>query len=232
MGTSAGLSVVLPLYNGAPYVEAAIQSIIEQHDLPQNWEIIVVDDGSTDSGLKICQRLTRIYPQIIIEQHPDNRGVAAARNRGVEIARYEYLAFIDQDDRWVPHKWRVQFQALSETKAEYALGYKQFELLNPNNPPSWFRASWIEAPQKGYVFGAMLIAKRDFLKVGRLREEYMYGYDDVDWFVRMKQSGLKGIMLDDVVLYANVHDHNASARTKQSNQELLRLIRAKLACRR
>lgn len=228
-GMSEGLSVVLPLYNGATFVQAAIQSIVEQQDLPPNWEIIVVDDGSTDNGVEICQQFAGLYPQIRVEQHPENRGVAAARNRGVELARYEYLGFIDQDDRWTLDKWRVQSRALRQSNVNYVLGHQLFELQNPTKPPHWFRPSWLQALQKAYVFGAMLIRKQDFLKVGSIREEYMYGGDDVDWFVRVKESGLSGIMLNDVVLHRNVHAHNASARTKQSNPELLRLIRAKLA---
>ena len=228
-GTSDGLSVVLPLYNGAAFVQAAIQSILEQQDLPHHWEIIVVDDGSTDNGVEICQQFAGPYPQIRLEQHKANRGVAAARNRGVELARYEHLSFIDQDDRWTPDKWRVQSRALQHSNVNYVLGHQLFELQNPEKPPHWFRSSWLQAPQKAYVFGAMLIPKQEFLKVGLIREEYMYGGDDVDWLVRSKESGLNGIMLDTVVLHRKVHDRNASARTEQSNPELLRIIRAKIA---
>jgi glycosyltransferase involved in cell wall biosynthesis len=225
----SGLSVVLPLYNGAKFVEAAINSIIEQKGLPANWEVIVVDDGSTDDGVERCRQLARQYPQIVIKQHETNLGVAAARNLGVALCRYEYLGFIDQDDRWMPEKWLVQSKALQETDYDYVLGHQRFELQNPQHPPHWFRVSWLESSQKAFVFGAMLITKQVFLKLGAINEGYRYGADDVDWFVRTKVMGLSQLMLDNVVLHRYVHDRNASARTAQSNLELLLFIRAKLA---
>lgn len=224
-----GLSVVLPLYNGAAFVKEAIKSIVEQKDLPAQWEIIVVDDGSTDDGVAICRQMALQQPQIKIEQHRVNLGVAAARNRGVELARYKYLGFIDQDDRWMPDKWGVQSRALRELNIDYVLGFQKFELCNPANPPGWFRQEWAKQPQKAIVFGSILITKQDFLKIGYIKEDYIYGYDDVEWFVRAKESGLTEKILYDVVLHRFVHDKNFSARTAQSNPELLRLIRAKLA---
>lgn len=224
-----GLSVVLPLYNGARFVEAAIISIIEQKGLPANWEVIVVDDGSTDDGVERCRHLARRYPQIIVDQHETNLGVAVARNRGVALGRYEHLGFIDQDDRWTPEKWLLQSKAIQESGCDYVLGHQRFELQTPQHPPHWFRASWLEESQKAFVFGAMIIAKRVFLKVGAINDGYRYGGDDVDWFVRAKEMGLSQLMLDDVVLNRFIHDRNASARTAQSNVDLLRVIRAKLA---
>lgn len=224
-----GLSVVLPLFNGAKFVEAAITSIIEQKGLPANWEVIVVDDGSTDDGVERCRQLARQYPQIMVEQHETNLGVAAARNRGVALGRYEYLGFIDQDDRWLPEKWLVQSKALLETDCDYVLGHQLFELQTPKNPPHWFRVSWLESSQKAFLFGAMLITKRVFIQLGAINEGYRYGVDDVDWFVRAKEMGLSQLMLDNVVLHRYVHDRNASALTALNNVELLRLIRAKLA---
>jgi glycosyltransferase involved in cell wall biosynthesis len=223
-----GLSVVLPLYNGAAFVRAAIDSVIKQKNLPQKWEIIVVDDGSSDHGVSICLQLAEQKSQIRVEHHRVNLGVAAARNHGVELARYRYLGFIDQDDHWAPNKWLLQSQALHDSKADYAIGYQLFELQNPESPPHWFRDSWLQKPQKACVFGAILIAKQDFLKVGSLNEKYRYG-DDIDWFLRAKEKGLKQEIVDHVVLHRYVHDRNASAYTAQSNLELLQLIRNKLA---
>lgn len=230
--SEAGLSVVLPLYNGAAFVQEAVNSIRQQQDLPANWEVIIIDDGSTDEGLELCWQLAGKHAQVRVEQHDTNLGVAASRNRGVALARYDHLGFIDQDDRWMPNKWRVQSQALRQTNVDYVLGHQQFELQDPQTLPHWFRASWLEAPQKAFVFGSMLIFRQRFIKVGAIEESYRYGADDVDWFVRATQAGLSQIMLDDVVLHRYVHDCNASARTAQSNPELLRVIRAKLARQR
>jgi glycosyltransferase involved in cell wall biosynthesis len=93
----SSISVVIPLYNKAPYVEQAIRSALasaQAHD-----EVIVVDDGSTDDGARrvraIADRRVRLISQ-------PNRGVSAARNRGIDEAGGEYIAFLDGDDYWTP----------------------------------------------------------------------------------------------------------------------------------
>lgn len=94
-------SIIIPLYNKAAYIQKAIHSVMSQ--TYQEFEVIVVDDGSTDKSLKMLQS-TIIDLQVpeekirIIEQ--ENQGVSSARNNGVKCAKYEYIAFLDADDWW------------------------------------------------------------------------------------------------------------------------------------
>lgn len=92
------ISVVIPLYNKAHSIERAIRSVLEQKHLPD--EIVVVDDGSTDNGAATVQAIPSSIPIRVIEQ--ENRGVAAARNRGIEESRHEWIALLDADDTWDP----------------------------------------------------------------------------------------------------------------------------------
>jgi|GEM_PF-874281 len=224
------LSVVLPLYNGAQYVSEAIESIVTQADLPREWEIIVIDDGSTDDGVAICQRLAQRYKQIRIEVQPSNQGVTVARNRGIKLARFEYLCFIDQDDIWVSDKWRKQLKALTEIKPDYVLGHQAFFMQDDQMPlPSWFRQEWALSSQQGYLFGCLLIRRHDFLKFGLLDERCKYGADDVEWFGRARQISLNVLMLSEIVLKRRIHMSNASAQTQHSTPALLALIRRRLA---
>jgi len=94
-------SVIIPLYNKAPYIEKAIRSVLAQTF--QEFELIVIDDGSTDDGLTIVQTLFSTmspplggwgtYSQI-------NKGVSVTRNNGVKLAKYDYITFLDADDWW------------------------------------------------------------------------------------------------------------------------------------
>lgn len=97
--TNMRYSIIVPLYNKAPYVRHALDSIISQ--TYTDWECIIIDDGSTDNslsvvkGLKIEDRRLKIISQ-------KNAGVAAARNRGVKESKGEYVCFLDADDWWEP----------------------------------------------------------------------------------------------------------------------------------
>lgn len=94
---SAPVSVIMPLYNQACFVEEALKSVLSQ--TWQDFEVIVVDDGSTDNSAAVAKSLADARVTVVCQP---NRGVSAARNCGIELAKGEHVAFIDSDDRWRP----------------------------------------------------------------------------------------------------------------------------------
>jgi glycosyltransferase involved in cell wall biosynthesis len=94
----SAIATVIPLYNKAPHIAQAIESILAQ-SRPVN-EIIVVDDGSTDGGAEIVKRYVRSHGVQLIQQA--NAGESAARNRGIDEAHSDLIAFLDADDVWLP----------------------------------------------------------------------------------------------------------------------------------
>lgn len=90
-------SIIIPLYNKAPYIEKAIQSVLAQTF--QEFELIVVDDGSKDNSFEIADKFKSSKVQIARQP---NCGVSTARNNGVKVAKYNYIAFLDADDWWEP----------------------------------------------------------------------------------------------------------------------------------
>src|SRR3982751_2380169 len=91
------VSVIIPVHNGAKYLRAALESVLAQTYSP--FEVIVVDDGSVDDSGVIAQSFNDVR-----YIHQANQGVAAARNHGIEAARGDFFAFLDQDDLWTPEK--------------------------------------------------------------------------------------------------------------------------------
>ena len=91
-------SVIIPLYNKAEYIRRTLKSVLAQSF--QNFEVIVVDDGSKDDSLKIARQVVSGKIRIIVQE---NRGTAVARNTGIENAKGEYIAFLDADDVWKPN---------------------------------------------------------------------------------------------------------------------------------
>jgi glycosyltransferase involved in cell wall biosynthesis len=100
--TKPQISVVIPVYNREQTIGRAIDSVLAQELLPE--EIIVVDDGSTDDTPEI---LNLYLPKIQVVRQ-ENKGVSAARNRGIEVAAGKWIAFLDSDDEWMPDKLQKQ----------------------------------------------------------------------------------------------------------------------------
>ncbi|MFZ4083158.1 MAG: glycosyltransferase family 2 protein, partial [Pirellula sp.] len=104
------VSIILPTYNRLGFLEEAIRSITSQE--LGDWELIVVDDGSTDgTGDYLAQRLkSLVQPWQYIYQN--NQGAYQARNRGLDESRGEFVAFYDSDDSWLPHHLRDCVEAM------------------------------------------------------------------------------------------------------------------------
>lgn len=92
------ISIVIPVYNVAPYLERCVQSVLRQ--TYKNLEVILVDDGSTDGSGELCDHLALTDPRIRVK-HQENQGLSGARNTGIRYATGEYIAFIDSDDEWL-----------------------------------------------------------------------------------------------------------------------------------
>lgn len=90
---SPHVSIIIPLYNKAPYIKRALDSVISQ--TIQDFEVIVVNDGSTDGGEHIVEGYSDARIHLV---HQKNKGVSAARNRGVSLAKSNMVAFLDADD--------------------------------------------------------------------------------------------------------------------------------------
>lgn len=93
-------SVIIPLYNKAPYIEKALRSILEQ--TYEDYEIIVVDDGSSDDSYSVAKSALEASERPFKLIHQENAGVSTARNNGVSVSKGEYICFLDGDDWWAP----------------------------------------------------------------------------------------------------------------------------------
>ena len=96
------LSIIVPVYNAAQYLERCISSLLDQ-DIPFNeYEIIIINDGSTDNSLDIAYLMQQKSTNIIVLTK-DNGGASAARNTGLKYAKGKYIQFVDADDFIIPH---------------------------------------------------------------------------------------------------------------------------------
>lgn len=121
------VSVIMPVFNAALFLRQAIASV--QAQSKSNWELLVVDDGSTDHSLLILAGMAATDPRIQLLTTGGNLGAGAARNHALEAARGRYIAFLDADDIWHPEKLRLQLEAMRQAGLPFSCTAYQRHLL-------------------------------------------------------------------------------------------------------
>lgn len=117
------VSIVIPVYNAEKYIEEAIQCILNQ--TYQEWEIIFVDDGSSDESLSIIEEYLKKEKRMHLYQNSENRGPAYTRNRGIKKAQGRYLAYLDADDLWDADKLEKQVRFMQKKGCAFSFtGYE------------------------------------------------------------------------------------------------------------
>ena len=125
------VSVIMPAYNAAAYIEEAIRSVMAQ--TYGAWRLLVLDDGSADDTVGIVQRLAAEEPRITLLRNAENLGAARTRNRGWDLCDEGYVAFLDSDDRWHPEKLASQIALAEQTGADIL--YTSYAIIGTDGNP-------------------------------------------------------------------------------------------------
>lgn len=223
--TSPLISAIIPVFNGAEFIEEAINSVLFQ--TYPNIEIIVIDDGSMDdSEIKISAYKNIKYKKQL------NVGPAAARNLGCQFASGEFLAFLDQDDMWLPNKIEKQVDLfLKFPSLEFVLCHQQiiFDKRNLRLPP--YLVKQIDAAMyravPSYSPSALLVKRRLLESLGGFSAHHPF-YSETDFFIRIKELNTPFEVLPETLLLKRFHQANLSFRTGLTSAELLCILRASL----
>lgn len=125
------ISIIVPVYNVEPYLEKCIDSILKQ--TYKNFELIIVDDGSTDGCPALCDKIAKLDSRITVI-HKKNGGLSSARNAGLEVAKGDYIGFIDSDDWIVPDMYEQMMLTMSQNHCQcvacnYFLAYGEEKIV-------------------------------------------------------------------------------------------------------
>lgn len=180
------ISVIVTAWNRASTVGRAIESALAQ--TYQDFEIVLVDDASTDNIAEVVEKSG--WPKLRLVRNAVNRGIAGAKNAGIEAARGRYIAFLDSDDEWLPGKLEIQLATLQARTDGVPLSFTAFYIERdtgqrvariPQKYGSWFEASLLG---EMFALGSTLLAHRDcFERVGLL-DEKIRRMEDRDWIMR------------------------------------------------
>lgn len=212
------VSVILPVYNGARYLNETIDSVLAQ-TYPA-LELIVVNDGSTDSSEDICKTY-----QNIRYVYQENQGVPFARNNGVSLAKGEFLCFIDQDDSWKPEKTDAQGKAFEEhPNLGYCLTRQEFYLTENVERPDWCPEDWLNRPVAGFSPSTLMIRKSLFEKMGPFDTSLPTG-SDTEFFFLLKDADVPFTQLEEVFVRKRIHQDNQSKSRDALRRDIMETLR-------
>jgi glycosyltransferase involved in cell wall biosynthesis len=215
------VTVVIPAFNAERYITQAIDSVLRQ--TCGMFEVIVADDGSTDQTRSAVER----FGPLVRYEYQRNAGPSSARNRGIELASADFVAFLDADDVWNPEKCAVQMAHFNARPELVGCAAHVRNFLSED-------AAAGTAPDGQVVtLGTTLMVRRSlFEAVGMLNPEYWHR-DLHDLLVRAEDRGFKVEILRDVLAQRRIHSNNMSNhRSGADNMELIAITRARHARRR
>ena len=194
------VSVVIPAFNAGRFIAEAIESVLAQTF--DGWDLIVIDDGSTDD----TAAAVRPYLATVRYEHQENAGSGAARNRGVGLSGGELLAFLDADDRFRPTKLERQVAALAaDDDLDVVFGrVTEFLSTGLETPDRPLRSTVTD--REARLPGTMLVHRTAYDRVGPWSEELRV--EALDWFARADECELRSEMLPLIVLERRLHSSN------------------------
>lgn len=228
---SEGVSVIIPAYNYAQYVERAVRSAVAQEHRP--LEVIIVDDGSTDTTPELGARLASEFPEVRYFRQP-NAGLSAARNAGIGLASHLFVAFLDADDEWLPgmlpaamagfrgepsttglvacNSFRVDSQGA-------AIGEKRL----PPRRDCYYTA--VDILMKTRFMPSCVVARRSCFEAAGLFDTELRSSEDRDMWLRIAASGNRIKYLAAPMVRIRKHDSNMSRHAARMVANMRRVRR-------
>ena len=215
------IGVVIPAWNAQEWISEAVQSALVQR--PRPIDVLVLDDGSTDETAAVARSFGA--PVRVVSQ--PNGGIGAARNRGAQLVRGDWIVFLDADDRLTADGLSCRIQALERNPgATIAFGaVRRFQHTSEGEPIAVDRLRPAPLP------GAMLVSRETLARVGPFATD-THVAEGLDWLLRARELGIAELTVDRQVYWRRVHGANNSLRHRESIGEFAHALKASLDRRR
>lgn len=207
------VSVITPAYNCERYIEECISSVLNQ--TYQKWEMIIVNDNSTDNTRQIVERYLKTDPRIKLYNQKVNMGAAAARNKGIELAEGRFVAFLDSDDMWKPQKLELQIPFMLENN--YGFTFTAYESMKGINKKVFkvpLKLSYDDYLKNTIIGCLTVVMDREI--IGEIKFEYGHLEDVLTWMKYLKE-GFTAYGLDcDLATYRVLENSVSSNKLKNA----------------
>lgn len=214
------ISVIIPAYNAASFLEKTINSVLNQTSLPK--EIIIIDDGSIDA----TQEIIKSFDFPIRYFYQSNKGSAAATNKGIRLAESPYLALLDHDDLWHPKKLEQQ-SALFLVNPKLEVAYCRVESFFDTSLKEADKQYLLPPPMKGFLRSCILFKKSITEKVGYFQENLKVT-ESIDWISRINDANTIIEIVPEILVSRRIHKKNTSTVQRSNYKELLGLLKQRI----
>jgi glycosyltransferase involved in cell wall biosynthesis len=208
---SALVTCIIPAFNGERFLAQAVESV-----LAQSWpavEVLVIDDASTDATPEIADAFGDPVRRIRL---PENRGPAAARNRGLDEARGGWVAFLDADDRWLPRKLERQMERMPDLDLCFT-AYQNFWEDELADEAEAYRDHALSRPMRTFCISTLLARPDAFARTGRFDESRRFG-ENMPVFMAAHRMGLRVEVLPEVLAERRFHGDSLTREDPRRNR--------------
>jgi glycosyltransferase involved in cell wall biosynthesis len=222
--------VVISLYNYADYIRGCLDSVQASHTqgLPGGFEVVIVDDASTDTSVRVVEEYMAAHPlPICLVKRPVNSGLADARNVGLHAARAPLIFILDADNEIRPDCLQVHYQAIVSSGCAVTYGtINRFDHGTRESIGTMSHREWEvrELVARPYIDAMATIRKEPVLKVGGYSPEYgpvlPQGWEDYDLWLKLAQAGHTGKWIPQVLSDYRVHPHSMIHGTDSFRRDL------------
>ena len=210
------VSVIMPAYNAELFIEKAILSVANQTF--SDWELLVIDDGSSDQTPTIVSKLASADHRIKFLINKENMGCAKSRNRGLDIAVGKYIAFLDSDDIWHPQKLERQLEAIKNSGV--GICYCSYEIIDAseNNVKADYivpeKAEFKDILMENYIQCSAMLIRSDIVKKFMFNTEFFH--EDYILGLDMLRSGEMAVGCKETLLKWRYLENSRSFNKKKS----------------
>jgi len=222
------VSIIMPVFNTDKYLKEALDSIFSQ--TYRNFEIICIDDGSIDNSLPILKSFENRIKLIINDK---NYGTSESRNRGIQLSKGEFLAFLDADDIWEKNKLEIQIKEFNDKPdLDVSFAYMQCFISPELSGDARNKRYCPPDSVPCHIPSSAVIKRTSFEKVGYFDTRFK-NIEFMDWVNKAKETGLKIETLNDTLVFRRIHETNVGIIDKEhSRSDYLKIIKESLERKR